>query len=116
MFCLSGNYHSVKKGNVCQRITTKEECEAAANFLGLPDTNASVPSDQSTRKPLYCYYKPYKPGSQRHAQLWFNDAMDSGAPCSAERYCLCKLGKASYYHAIQASEQTSNLVAGPLLE
>ena len=74
-------------GNECNRIATREGCEAAARELGLSDMTAQDTSD--TRRAPNCYYKPENGDDQK---LWFNTAFTSTASCSNERKCLCKSG------------------------
>ena len=74
--------------DVCDRITTKEDCEAAATNLGLPVTTASVVSHLHPDTPPYCYFKQYM-----FKRLYFNTAFTGTAACSNKRNCLCKSGK-----------------------
>ena len=72
----------------CQRATTKEECEALASQLGLPDTIADT-VDGMEWVP-YCYYKP---DNDENRRLKFNSAVtDNTTPCKDTRKCVCKNG------------------------
>ena len=66
--------------NLCDLpITTKEECETAAQALGDPDQTAD---------PYTSFYSP--PGCYISWKLWFNTEQRSVDPCSSSRKCLCK--------------------------
>ena len=90
------SYSSVANGDICERITTKGDCETAARELGLSDTTA-VDSDNLSgnpeNSPPNCYYKP---GNPTNLKLIFNTDFTSNASCSNERNCLCISGKATY--------------------
>ena len=75
-------------GNDCDRIATREDCEAAARALGLSDTTSYIvyPVNGAVRPPS-CYYKPGNPDDMK---LIFNPFLASTASCSNERNCLCK--------------------------
>ena len=85
-------------GNSCERITTKEDCEAAATTLGLSDSTTAlvVPADQGNYAPPYCSYMPGYNGDK----LYFNPAFNSPDSCSNEENCLCKIGKTSFYQLV----------------
>ena len=66
--------------NLCDLpITTKEECETAAQALGHSDQTADPYT--SSYRPAGCYIS---------GKLWFNTQQRSTSPCSSSRKCLCK--------------------------
>ena len=86
-------YSSVANGDICERITTKADCETAAMELGLSDTTAedlASLSGDPANSPPNCYYKP---GNPTNLKLIFNTDFTSNAACSNERNCLCISGK-----------------------
>ena len=90
------SYSSVSNEDICERITTKGDCETAARELGLSDTTAVDPANMSGNPANYppnCYYKP---GNPTNLKLLFNADFTSNASCSNERNCLCISGKIIY--------------------
>ena len=81
----------MKSGNICERITTRDDCENVARELGLPDTRAQdVPPYDVKAMPPFCSYKSGNPDG---SNLWFNPAPASTESCSFEKTCICKPGK-----------------------
>ena len=76
--------------NGCDFITTYAECEAAAQYLGLPDTSASSSFNNGGNDPPYCYFEG--------GELKFNSGGKNTGDCgslsmgSGQYYdkCLCK--------------------------
>ena len=68
-------------GTGCGRITSKEECERAAEALGLSDTTAVIISKSNAP---YCFNYVQGYG------LKYNTEGDLKAQCSSNRECLCK--------------------------
>ena len=86
----------------CERLTTKEDCEAAAKELGLGDKTHQL--SWGDKVPRYCYYvnlEEYKGVTKanypKYANklLRFNTNFTTGndVPCSKKLSCLCKAGK-----------------------
>ena len=70
------------------RITTKEECEAAANELGLSFSQSVIEIDRVDSWPSQCFY----PGNPAFgSNVFFNKDTTSTIPCdSDQRKCICK--------------------------
>ena len=81
--------YSLVRGGSCKTIETKEECETAARVIGLNDTAADTPSPTTEgARPPGCYFKPL--GDEYWSrQLYFNPLLNSSAPCSDKRLCVC---------------------------
>ena len=78
-----------KVGLACERIETVEECEKAAQGLGLGKLKARLPLEQWLLAPVGCYYgKGGLLGAFKG--LYFNPNLDSFASCTTERRCLCQ--------------------------
>ena len=91
-FCTLPDYEQVTSGKQlsdgrpCGWIQTKEDCEAAAKFLGLRDTQATSvsnghPVDVHAR-PRGCFY---------HGALYFNRNSLSPTGCTNTISCLCRV-------------------------
>ena len=89
-------------GDICERITTEEDCETAARNLNLSDITAYSAKGDPKTWPPYCYYKPGNPNNRK---LFFNTDFNSTASCSSERNCLCKSGKTTYNWVMQAGHR-----------
>ena len=89
-------YSLVTTGRKCIRITTKDQCEKAAELLGMDDVEAATVTQTAYQEkhPPFCYYKPDE--SEVH-RLRFNPNSEGTGNCSAARNCLCltKEGKSS---------------------
>ena len=74
----------------CKRIETAEECEKAAQGLGLkPWRKNRLSQAQRLLAPAGCYYE--KVGFlSAFDGLYFNPNLDSFASCTTERRCLCQ--------------------------
>ena len=79
------SYDLVTSGSSCERITSKEECELAAEELGLDATTAT--EETVSDYPAYCYLSVNEDGG---GNLWFNRNGDSFEQCSASYSCICK--------------------------
>ena len=79
------SYDLVTSGSSCERITSKEECELAAEELGLDATTAT--EETVSDYPAYCYLSVNEEGE---GNLWFNRNGDSFEQCSASYSCICK--------------------------
>ena len=74
----------------CNFITTISECEAAAHYLGLSDTSATIVNNKGNGDPPYCYYEG--------GNLQLNGDGTSTGGCGDLRHgygnlfdrCLCK--------------------------
>ena len=70
---------------VCKWVTSKADCEEAAQQLGLADTEAEEESDY--RYPPYCYIYDGK-------QLYFNKkrvaSSEKNMQCNYTNNCICK--------------------------
>ena len=95
---LSAQYHLVTSGTSCVRVTSKDECEAAARMLGLSDTTAIV--DYVYKWPPYCLHS--------NGLLYYNTrAYESTTECSSSYKCICKgtvhslsLGRDRHYFTV----------------
>ena len=79
-------YTTVKSGKICNRITTKEECESAANALGATDTTAGTGSWATD--PPYCFLQG--DGTLEGTELYFNTLTTSSDSCTDDDMCVCK--------------------------
>ena len=75
----------LSNGKTCGWIQTKENCEAAARFLGLRDTEASLASNDA--RPRGCFY---------HGALYFNLKTQSQTVCTRRIPCLCRADDGKY--------------------
>merc|ERR1712117_933402 len=80
-----GNYHIVKSGSQCNRITSQAECVTAAKQLNLADTTAITDSSWSSfAQGCFCNEGGHDCAFNNHA---------SGRPCGYGNYnCICKHG------------------------
>ena len=77
-------------GDHCNFITNSSECEAAAQYMGLSDTSATIVNNKGNGDPPYCYYEG--------GHLQFNSDGTSTGGCGDLRHgsgnlfdrCLCK--------------------------
>ena len=76
------SYDLVTSGSSCERITSKDDCELAAEELGLDDTTAGEETESDY--PPYCYLT-------FDGDLWFNNNGDSTAECTQSSRCICKV-------------------------
>ena len=81
------NYVKVSSGTSCRRITSKCECERAAEALGLSDT--TVTTETAFSYPIYCYYHV---GSRLYYNE-YNEDDGSTFECESNKECLCKNGR-----------------------
>ena len=80
-------YSLVTAGHKCIRITTKDQCEKAAELLGMDDVEAAtIEGKFQETNPPFCYYKHDE--SEVH-RLRFNPNGEGKGNCSAARNCLC---------------------------
>ena len=70
----------------CNRISTEEECEEAAQSLGLSDTTATA---NHWSGPSHCVFDHDEdPG------LWFNtNFLSVEIQCTSDVQCICRSGK-----------------------
>ena len=96
------DYIIIKGGRSCNRIATKEECEEAAQILGLSNTTAQV---GSWNGPSHCHWWTGEP------TLWFNTNFTADYDCTTEQQCICSArgGKSQG----GASGLVANLLSGP---
>ena len=80
-------YSLVTNGHNCNRVTTIDQCEEAAQLLGMDDVTADVlpPDVDADDRPPYCFYKT----GERHVGLKFNPKGDSTTACDEIRACVC---------------------------
>ena len=79
-----GRDQILPSGNLGNRITTKEECEAAAKELERDDQTSTIGSSESY--PPNCVYTKYGLPTGR---LYFNERA-TPQPCSDNYPCICK--------------------------
>ena len=78
-------------GVTCDPITSLSECEAAANYLGLPDTSPQELNIGMSIDPPFCYL-------DEDDKLWFNGDGDNTGECDNGDKCICKVsGKNSTF-------------------
>ena len=70
----------------CNRVTSSDECEAAARELGLADTSAHI-EDMPSYMPPNCFYHDGLSGYH----LYYNTGSSSNAACSSTIKCICKI-------------------------
>jgi len=108
----SVGYMEVTSGTGCGsnglRITTKEECEAAANELGLSFSQSVIEIDRVDSWPSQCFY----PGNPAFgSNVFFNKDTTSTIPCdSDQRKCICKKIVAEGEQCNQNSECETDLL------
>ena len=96
--CVYSEYVIIESGRTCNRITTKEECEQAAQLLGFSGTTAAVQSNGHS--PSHCHWWTGGPA------LIFNTNFAAGYDCKQGQQCICRgsiLGKSHVPFGINAS-------------
>ena len=92
---LSAAFHMVQRSTEkCKPITTLEQCEAAADELGLAVTKAKYDRGNGKKSgaPPNCYYASKKLPNK----LMFNADSGNDGACSEDYQCLCHAGMSSH--------------------
>ena len=81
---LSG-YRLFTSGDSCERLTTKQECDAAAKELGLknPSGYSEASEVSGDHRPPYCLW-------HQDTFIWFSTSFHTSVSCSETTKCICK--------------------------
>ena len=107
-FCrvAGSEYSLVTAGRKCIRITTKYQCEKAAESLGMDDIMAEKSEGRFREEdPPFCFYKQ---DEGKPNELGFNWNGASMGNCSTIRNCLCLSEEGKSSSKISSSKENYN--------